>query len=108
MMMPYKTSSFFSAILDQTILLGHHAATPPIIGWTRENCPEDILDRCDDIEHLRWVFLVPEVMKTDVDYMIEMGMAGIREHKISTQYEKDEAIVLYQVHFVGFNPVIIN
>ena len=107
-MMPYKTSSFFSAILDQTILLGHHAATPPVIVWTKENCPEEILDRCDDLEHLRWVFLVPEVMKTEVDYMLEMGTAGIRKHIVSLKYEEDEAIVKYLIQYQGFNPIIVN
>ena len=107
-MMPYKTSSFFSAILDQTVLLGHNAASPPILGWSKENCPEEILDRCDDLEHLRWVFLVPEVMKTEVDYMLEMGTAGIRKHKVSRKYEEYEAIVMYQVHYMGFNPIVIN
>ncbi len=47
-------------------------------------------------------------MKTEVDYMLEMGTAGIRKHKVSARYEQEEAIVLYQVHFVGFNPVMIN
>lgn len=102
-MMPYRTSSFFSAILDQIILLGHGAATPPILGWTKENCPEEILQRCDNLERLRWVFLVPEVMRTEVDYMIEMGTAGIRKHTISRTYEKNEAIVIYQIHFEGFS-----
>ncbi len=108
MMMPYKTSSFFSAILDQTILLGHHAAPPPIIGWTKENCPEEILERCNDIERLRWVFLVPETMQTDVDYMIQMGTAGIRKHKITQEYQENEAIVLYQIHRDPVNPIVIN